>query len=607
MAMKNVPKKALGVRKIRLQGVQAPVWRVRDAGSTILAVLVALVFIGIVVASMLRNTGSQSGASVGYGAVQSAAVTAASGIVATVSFFENSGEAALDTLNAILDAKAKSPPEDRRPFIFGNGKSRLEIAGRQFFSSRLVGHRVENKKMDAHFEVSSGTSAGGRSLKTARAFYHVGNIVVDSDARYNAKNTFYSNAAMRDGNNGMHVKGEATFEKYVKFQNTGVLFEGSAFFGDTADFGSGVNHKIKGNAYFHSQAIIQTPSSANTIFENDVGFNGNVSVGGTYTINMDGNVYVNGDFRSPYNMETGLKMASTAGEPKNFYYADKLSACTHNGSTFMLPCYSSNNQKCELHNANYWERVNLNTNITNFENRTYMPDGMTGEYILGQLGMESIENRRDPQISMENIPAGIMRNANDATSGNNLDVGKLTKMYEDASGKGELYNGHLVVKVSSSIACNGSTQSATFNDKVIFIVENGAVFNVNSNFYNSGDNASTLIYAGPGNAALQQFGTNGLFRGLVYIDSLNTAAQNSFQWGGGGRIEGAVHNFSDGNFNWNLGSGSLNNPPVIAYNEDVLNGFASLVRGSTASKESTDFIDKSDKRIYLQAAGFYFH
>ena len=609
--MKNVPKKAPGARKIRLQGVQAPVGRVRDAGSTILAVLVALVFIGIVVASMLRNTGSQSGASVGYGAVQSAAVTAASGIIATESFFHaNAGGAALTRLNEYL--AAGDADKDARSFVIGGAGQKQKIDKESFFSSRITSYdRVQSRT--AGFEIKGGRAEKGRNLKTARAFYRVENGRITGETTFPGSNAFSAteNARMPNANGGMRIFGHATFTDGFKIQNqdnveflpdendTGSLYiSGQASIGNTARVNIGVN------AFFDGDVTIQNiTNNPNTepLFAKNVGFNGNISASNR-TIGFGGDVWFNGTFHNDGNSVLKGDSVNT-----KFYYTSTIPMKTtamcgicDNGGTCPHGCNS--------HTVIQSDRIKGFINMHKDSTSGYF--GANIPNIPQKVGITTLEQRREPDISMGNL-TGVDKAGktfldaadNNVLSYNSLTGAGLQAFYDRTSNDPDYaqyyHNGHLLIRIPpSGVACGGGE----FNGKVIFNVEGN--FNVNTNFYTSNpanSDASTLVYVGS-SGALQNFGVgnNGNFSGLIYVDKNNTK-DNTFKWGNNTTLNGAVI-LKGGTLTWNSGS----NYTEIHRDNNVLKNYGFLIDGADVDNEQVELVDDS-RGLILRPTAYYFY
>jgi hypothetical protein len=558
-------------------------------GSTIVGVLAAIVFISVVAAFMVKNTGAHSSASVGYASSMTMHSTVRSGIAATESFLWYSADSALKIINSLPENG-----EESKSFIFGkNGKEKARLSANQFFSSRIA--MFDEETGYSQIVVSSAKSAAGKSMKNARAFYRLGNLTKNDIGKYGGKNAVYMKGGLANGDNGMEVFGNATFEGNAKFQNCPGIFHGEAFFQENVSVmhGGTVFHD---KAYFGGNANFQNFSGSHNVFESDVGFNKNYATQGSQSVRAAGDVYIKGDFRAADeysdNFDGNAYITST-GADKTFYYTDKLSL---QGENCVI-----NNGSCSIHGYNH---INP-TNIKNFSQQA----NVENMDVLDRLKMAGIEERRDPQLDIKKIPNEKIKPAYQAiTTGSQFSLSKLNEAFDAAKANDELYNGHLVLKVGKNdpnINWPGGNPG-TFNDKVIFIIEDDAntFGSTNGNFYNSGPSSSTMIFVGAGNATLQQFGTSGLFRGLIYIDEANTSAQNSFNWKNGGYIEGAFHNFSSKNFEWNAGQ---NSSSKIVFDENVLNAFGSLVKGGSGGDDGTTELENEDDGIYVDVGGYYYY
>jgi len=249
-------------------------------GSTIVAVMAAMVFIGIVVASMLKNTGSQAAVSRGYGAVMDMSSTVQSGFVATEGFFlgdENRGLAFIDTL-----VKTNGGSQTNKKFVYGkNGKERLATSN-QYFSSTAIPGSVQNlinrpdSCLRAGFFVAAGKSGRGKEIRAGRTFLQFKNLQqlqVTSDI--GAKNAIYSKRGISNADGGLTVKdGGATFMSYAKFQNSPAIFEQTAYFGGGAYFMKD-SARFKDKAYF-ADTVTRTEFHVKAIFDSVVIFKGPV-------------------------------------------------------------------------------------------------------------------------------------------------------------------------------------------------------------------------------------------------------------------------------------------------------------------------------------------
>jgi hypothetical protein len=580
------------------------------SGSTIVGVLIALVFIGVVVAAMLRNTGSQSSASVGYGVMQTMAATVASGIVATESYMGKPGDqGVLDLITKALNP-ATGSSNAPQPFLFNDNGEKVKIAGDQFFSSQLV---VPDPAVpNAYFRVGSGKSKNKKDLKTALAFYDMTETVrITNSAKYNAHNAIYMRGGLQDGNNGMEVWGPATFEGIVKFQNVQSVFHNDAYFNKNVDIMR--TPKFEDKTYFNENLNIQIGQGTFSMFDSAVGINGNLSTGNTNTtITVGNDVWFNGDFITPQgNAEINVKVVSD--DPNNkFYYTDNIRM-----DKSAMGCNSCPSVGC-VHNCVH--PITQSTQITGFSNMDNTYKGSSIDNIPQKMGMKNpnLDDRRDPQLSLDNIPLSKMKTINDvknAKKGNNNNCGNFSvecieAKYAEAAAANELYEGHLVVKVTPGdyISNYFSNPAGTLNSKMILILDEGVT--LGGRYFNTSPESSTLIYVGQ-KASLSQFNIDGAFHGLIYIDSLNTppgapCVTNYVNFGANSRIVGGIHSFTDCSLVWNTGAGGAA-PPVIKFDPDILNNYATLVKGSSESTRTAEYADSTHQRVLLKGVGYYFY
>jgi hypothetical protein len=297
-----------------------------NAGSTIMAVLIALVFIGIVTAAMVRNTGSQSSASVGYGTMQTMAVTTSSGMIATESSFENKDKEMINVLNKFVKNNATAADS----FVYGGYNKKTSIADGQFFSSRIVKYNYSDKdNQRAEFEIKSGTADGKKSLKTARAFYHVGNVKIDGETIFGGSNSLVAtgNGKIETGNGGFNAYGHVTLETGLTTQGQGKVqflpqdgIGGSVYVKGTTKFVDNPSVIFDVNAFFDGYVDIGNIGGNGNVFKKDVGFNGNVVIKKPSGISVDGNVWMNGDFRASDGNKNTDKMSGN-----EIKYTEKLS------------------------------------------------------------------------------------------------------------------------------------------------------------------------------------------------------------------------------------------------------------------------------------------
>lgn len=566
-------------------------------GSAIVGVLAALVFITIVTSLMVKHTGAQSASSIGYASALTMHSTAQSGIVATESFFLNNGAEAAGFIDAIVNHNGGR-------FLFGDDKNdparkRLSPATDQYFSSKLENyqsflHNIQTPYLNAKFSVNAGRSASGKALKKAWAFYRLENLAT-AEGYIPSKNAVYSKGPINNADAGMRVeKGMATFEGPVKFQNFAATFDSSVYFGGTVNIQKGAAFNDK--AYFKDTATLQSNSIT---FNESVGFNGDVKTEGN-VFSTHKNVYINGDFSisSPANGMKGLGADDTLFHTKNLKIHDPaITDCAPTGA-------------CPIHGAHAVVTPSAaGGNIMGYSaTKSSSTDaGVNPMNIEQKLGMGTIEQRRDPQLDISKIPGGLIASAAEAMTGSvgggNFDINKLRNAYATAKANNALFNNeYLVVKVEKNKHINFPSNPGAFNDKIIIIVEDGATLDAGGRFYDSGPDASTLVYAGPGNAKLEQFGTQGTFRGLIYIDSLNTCNDNSLNFPGTSTIVGAVHNFSAKQLRWNTSGSQVR----VVFDQNVLAGLGPLQKGAGASSGGGIALESGKDYVNPVPLGFYF-
>lgn len=240
---------------------KTPIARNRE-GSTIVGVLAALVFIGVVVAAMVKNTGVQSATSRGYSAATVMGSTASSGIVATEGFFfGNSSDVAKNILDSIVNFRGNGK------YVFGNsaqGKRQLSASSGQYFSSKATGCFQDKLTstgnggyLDAGFRIAAGKNARGKNLKEAMALFRFGNLNKQSDRNVPIKNAVYIRNGINNADAGMTTdSGNVTIEGNTSFQNAPATFDKDAFFEKPVKFPS-TNAWFKDKAYFMDSVTFQ--------------------------------------------------------------------------------------------------------------------------------------------------------------------------------------------------------------------------------------------------------------------------------------------------------------------------------------------------------------
>jgi Tfp pilus assembly protein PilX len=195
-----------------------------QAGSAILGVLVATVFLGIVVGSMVRSTGSQSSASRSYGNKYVATSTVNSAMIATETFLASQQNESLRSIiqNAATDTAAAFTKRNLTGTTQGN-KVSVPGANSQFYSSALTRIYRDGNNVNSAIEVKSGTEAGGRDLGQAVMFANLGELGASvggwgDNALYSAKTGNFGNENVRyDINGNVNITGNFRISQNSRF------------------------------------------------------------------------------------------------------------------------------------------------------------------------------------------------------------------------------------------------------------------------------------------------------------------------------------------------------------------------------------------------------
>jgi len=228
------------------------------------------------------------------------------------------------------------------------------------------------------------------------------------------------------------------------------------------------------------------------------------------------------------------------------------------------------------------------------------------------LKINDLATRKQQEPAVEN-PIDVARRKNDSFQpldyrqlpgqGMNMTTDQLNtffkNMRENNTHTNNMHNGYLIVHVPQNQTMSFNASSALFNEKVIFVVDGS--MNTNSNFPRAGNDANTMIYVGPSGSLGNGFGSQGDFKGLIYVHEDNKNNW-TFQWGTS-RIDGAILAKGSGSLNWNNG-----NTVTISRNEDVLAPFGCFVTGGSGTPidNGTVIITDDTKPITIEAAGIFF-
>jgi len=596
----------------------------RNAGSTIIAVIAAMLFIGVVTASMLKNTGSMSTASIGYSNLQIMSSTVRSGMIATETYFENTDSAG--TLGLIIQSmNANNGSPQKKPLVFAKG---TPLARDQHFSSRLdTVFKKDTVTARSRFEVKSGRTQNGRDLKTAMVYYDM-NVRIRSTKTFNAQNAVFSEGNLNNGDAGIDVRnGPATFVGDVKFQNTAsAIFNKDVYFGGKAEFNTDATFNDK--VYFHDNVTMQNLTNTD-IFKSSVGFNQNISAPGASStspkdFSVNGNVWINGTFGTGSATDDeaakSVKFTNVGAATNQFHFTNSFQA---KKTSLNLECNNCPTTSC-MHQCHH--PITLSTQVEHFSgDGTYHSSQVN---IANEMNMGTLDSRRDPELDVD-LATDPSNGGTDKTynlqevmtngeAGHNTTVSAdiLNKAYAKAKNDNKLTNdGYMVVRLGASATDNhfswpsSTPGTTTFNEKIIFVLENS--YSWSGSYFPTTTNSSTLIYV-KDNAVLNEFYIRGEFNGLIYTDIDNTPTGGSNKIKAdpvNGKIVGAIHNHSSSNLQWNTTGGTV--PPVIEFSAAALNKFATLVKCQNPPCEennyTADYTDVINETIHLKPFGYYFY
>jgi hypothetical protein len=570
-------------------------------GSTIAAVLIAMVFIGIVTTSMLKNTSSQSAVSGSYGTVMTASSTVASGLVATESYFPGVNP---DTVLRKLNEALKNPNDTANAVrnIYGSNNGRQQIGSsgnKQYFKSKITSIDSVAGKIYARIAVDGASRNGGREQKAAQGFYLVNAAIEQENVAAPGSNALY--AGSLTGNAKVKIEGCATIENHYAQNIQGDLTfardaqgRGDVYFHSTAMFVGRATFETK--AFFNDKVDLGLGDGVTrNMFQDGVGFGGHLDVGTggtaifgrpttpggtTYTAT---NVWLNRGLRNYYSEPsiTGGRVQGT-------------------GSLYYTSSFASD--------------VNTSGKV-NFTSKTQTT--LSRETILGNLSMNDLPARREPSYDITKTAPGQFMTftqllASYGQGATSITASVLNRAYANAPSQYKDAKGNLLLKVNAS---NFGDDGTEFTGKVIFYADGNAAtagnaINVNGNLYKSSPESRSLFYLG-GQSQLFQFGGAHDFYGMVYVDSTNTK-DHTFSWSNTTekKLNGAVI-MKGGNLNaWNVSTGSTS----IRRDDDVVKDFAHLTTaGSNSTGGSggeTNIVQKGSagalEEISLKAIGFYF-
>lgn len=517
-------------------------------GSTIVGVIAALVFIGVIATFMVVNTKTQSATSSGYSSLQIMNASVTSALVATEQYLKLQPEDALE--------KIKSAWNDTEDWIIGSDHSKAQIgSSKQFLSSKIIDL---NNQFIATVE-ARGYIDGNNSPKMSRGMYHLSGVQLTANSE--VQHALYLAGNGRNFDQPINVHGDVYVGGSVHF-NSGAA--GSNIYGTFRNAYNADSSTCDGSVTFHQNALFETEVWANggltfkahAGFERDLGSDGLIEFERTAS-NGDNNIYTNG---------------SRTGNSK---WDVNFNSLLHSGSISVGDLVDANG-----------------TNVTS--------NGGNISDIPSRLGM-SATPPSEPSIDLSKIDGPIHDITSlyvDGLQLNNWNGGDLEEVYNQKKNEGQLWNDYLVVRVNDNKSMKNTGLAGRDNEftkKVIFIVESD--WTINGDFYTSGPEANTLIVQNSGK--ITELGCNGLFRGYVYAQG----SEMSYKWGTNAELQGALHQMNP-NMKFQMNTG---NPLTIRFDTEPLNAIAALgiMRDSQGNEIPVELEIPSNVNPRLLAVYYY--
>jgi len=566
----------------RREKLSAPLCK-KQNGSTLVGVLAATVFIGIVTTFMVKNTGSQSEASRGYGTLSTMYSTLGSGLISTQTNLQRAqgANAAIPIINNFL---ANNPQANT--FLIGQAAQKQNLGTGQFFNSNLVNVRnINNNAIRGTIAVNAGRNAGARNLQQARVFGTFGGLQIINNAVWTDNNALFLGGNFNAGFSNINVNGggDVTIMGDSRITNP-MAVEGSFYVGGDFLFHAGLT--VGGPLLIEGVATIgvgvpftfNTPPGARV----NVGFGSIVSNVWGDPIDISGNLFINNGIQSGNsggNLE-GLNFNGVGGGNQfHFNVPNGITADPIVGNnTINTQNFTLTEQTDPM---NLFQRVGMN------QTRLNPPQVL------------DIANQVVPLPGHPPIAGATHRVYNHADIG--MGGWNLNALYNEAEANGELFDGHLVVHINNqNVDTWISGWSPEFNEKVIFVVDSP----INGDLP-LGPDASALVYVrGNGILGKQPDGNGGFgprwgetFNGLIFIDETATAPQHQIHSG----VNGAVINTSQGSL------GTLGAPTfTIDYNRNLLGQYATLIPGNGGGGVQVIFAN-NNQSIEFNAFGYYYH
>jgi hypothetical protein len=191
----------------------------------------------------------------------------------------------------------------------------------------------------------------------------------------------------------------------------------------------------------------------------------------------------------------------------------------------------------------------------------------------------------------------------------------LTNFISDAREKPEFaryfhpnpQTGHFLIDMAGVNQAWPVDGAGMLNEKAVFHLNSSLP--INGRFYTSDpdEDHTMMVYVGP-NGILDNFGSYGDFRGLVYVHPDNNH-NHTFQWRAEGTLEGAILFNGGKDLYWN----DQSHFTTIRRNDDAITDFGNMlkIRGTDdfvgGTSQGDELIAIPNQNINLRQLGVYFH
>lgn len=493
----------------------------------VIATLLIATFIGSALMKLSHHDVMSAG---DFSSMSTAAVSARSAMQFCENFFETESDSMVDLLNDFVSG-------DFDGWLVGKENQTVTLSNNQKYSARLL--RFDGVNYIVQIE-GYGWGKGG-SRRQITGYYFLDGIDYDVTVAPVVTHALYLGGG---GADFFHCRLTVNGDTYV---NTTVTFHGE---GSGSVFNGTFNSKANNTGF--------SRMDGNYTFNDNVYFGSKmkfVVYAGLGTVAFNGLV----------GFENGIDAGSSTG-PLNFAKdAFYVNADVTNGWSMVFAGNGTNtlHKDASIFGTGGAYGTTNNITVTNDAPGDIFPLTNVGTRIPDEVNFD--KTKIDPQSLIQTWSNYKQY----GTGASELEGQKLNEMYEHASNNGHLWKDFLVISVDEQINTNyGSNQP--FTGKVIFILPNSSLINATS-FYDSGNNAVTVIYVENGGFLKGFGGWANQFRGYIHC-----ATGGQITYGDGaslGDFFGAIYH-EDGSSA--LARGNSTDQFNIHYDGSVLNGLAEL-------------------------------